>query len=72
MSIKSKKWYQGQIQALENAVKNTSNLAIQSSWTTDNIKLTEIAKFNIPVFNEVSKLNTKLNKLKSEYSFYYR
>ena len=71
MSIKSKKWYEGQIQALENAAKNTSMLIETCDWTTDPIKMSEIGKRNSPIQKECKKIYEQLNNLKAEYGLYY-
>lgn len=72
MSIKSKKWYENQIKALENAAKNTGRFIESCDWTTDINKMAEIGKRNAPIQAECKKIYDKLNELKAEYSLYYR
>ena len=72
MAIKSKKWYQGQIKALENAAKNTGRFIESCDWTTDPVKLAEIGKRNSPIQAECKAIYEELNKLNSEYFLYYK
>lgn len=72
MSIKSKKWYENQIKALENAAKNTGRFIENCDWTTDPIKMAEIGGRNSPIQKECKKIYDKLNQLKDEYYLYYR
>jgi hypothetical protein len=72
MSIKSKKWYENQISALENAAKNTGRFVESCDWTTDIKKLEEIGKRNATYQAECKKIYSKLNQLKDEYYLYYK
>ena len=72
MSIKSKKWYESQIKALENAAKNTGRFMETCDWTIDPIKMSEIGKRKSPIQAECKIIYEKLNQLKGEYSLYYR
>ncbi len=77
MSIKSKKWYENQIKALENAAKNTSKLVYQPIWYEYGSKkyydeMEFALKENIPFFNQYQKIDNKLNQLRDEYNLYYR
>jgi len=72
MTIKSQKWYENQIAALENAAKNTGRLIESCDWTSDINKITEIAKRNPPIQAECKVIYEKLNHLRAEYNLYYR
>jgi hypothetical protein len=71
MGIKSKKWYQNQIKALENASSNLFNEGIRLSNIYLN-DLPEMFKAQKPVKEEFNKNAKQLYKLKAEYSLYYR
>ena len=77
MSIKSKKWYENQIKALENAAKNTGKMINQGRWFITGSKAYEeelilIQKENAPIQAECKIIYDKLNRLKEEYNLYYR
>jgi hypothetical protein len=77
MNIKSKKWYENQIKALENAAKNIGRLIYQPIWYEYGSKKYEeemefAMKENIPIHNACKKIYDQLNKLKDEYNLYYR
>jgi hypothetical protein len=69
--IKSKRWYENQIKALENAAKNTGNL-MEKTDSTDNNYLCEVMKRNAPIQAECKIIYEKLNFLRAEYNLYYR
>lgn len=77
MSIKSKKWYENQIRALENAAKNTGRLIYQPiQYEYGSKKYHEEYKFalkeNAPIMSECKRIYDVLNRLKEEYNLYYR
>ena len=71
MSIKSKKWYENQIKALENAARKTGNL-METTDSTNNDYLCEVMKRNVPIQAECKKIYEQLNRLRDEYNLYYR
>ena len=71
MSIKSKKWYENQIKALENASSKLFNEGVNLSNIYLN-DLPEMFKAQEPVKEEFKKNAKQLYKLKREYSLYYR
>jgi flagellar biosynthesis chaperone FliJ len=70
--IKSKRWYENQIKALENAAKRTGQLIESCDWTTDPIKMSEIGKRNSPIQKQCKIIYEQLNQLKDEYYLYYK
>jgi len=72
MSIKSKKWYENQILALENAAKNTGKLIQELPFNSKSEDYENVQKYNSPIQKECSKIYEKLNKLKDEYWLYYK
>jgi len=72
MSIKSKKWYENQILALENAANNTAYLALPVTEFMNPKIAEESFKANAGVRKVSSDIYSRLNKLKAEYNLYYR
>lgn len=72
MTIKSKKWYENQISALEHAVKNTGAMVQELPYRYTEQDLIKVQQYNSPIQKECSKLYEKLNKLKDEYWLYYK
>ena len=77
MSIKSKRWYENQIKALENAARNTGRMINQGRWFITGSKAYEeeqllIQKENAPIQAECRKIYEELNRLKDEYALYWR
>lgn len=71
MSIKSKKWYENQIKALENA---TNKLYREGERLSDIYlnDLPDLFAAQKPIKEQSYKLLNKLNILKYEYNLYYR
>lgn len=72
MNIKSKKWYEGQIKALENAVKNTASFMNETPYNATPRQLEDTAKHNSGIQAECKKIYKRLNQLKEEYWLYYK
>ena len=72
MSIKSKKWYENQIRALENAAKNEANLALPVTEFMNKSIAEQSFRENKGVRDSLSNIYSKLNQLRAEYSLYYR
>lgn len=72
MVIKSKRWYENQIKALENASKNVSNLALPVSEYMNPQIAEESFKENKGIRDDLIIIHQRLNQLRAEYSLYYR
>lgn len=72
MSIKSKKWYINQIKCLERAIKDTTNLALPVSEFMNKSIAEQSFKENKGIRDDLSVLYNQLNRLKAEFSLYYR
>lgn len=71
MSIKSKKWYENQIKANENALNNLHREATRlgSIYFND---LPSLFEANKPIKEKFNKVKSKLSDLKEEYYLYYK
>ena len=71
MSIKSKKWYENQIKALENATNklHREGESLSYSYGNDIAGFSRAAK---PIINKSDKLLHELRVLREEYYLYYR
>ena len=70
--IKSKRWYEGQIKALERAAHNTAYLALPVTEFMRPEIAEESFKANAGVRAASAAIYSQLNILKAEYSLYYR
>ena len=72
MSIKSKKWYENQINALENAAKNTDKFFIQPAFNDTKSQTLRDSKCNNQIRAELNEIYKKLHKLQDKYWLYYK
>lgn len=72
MSIKSKKWYENQIKALENASENISYLALPVTEFMNKEIAEQSFRENKGIRDDLRVIHEKLNKLRAEYNLYYR
>lgn len=72
MSIKSKRWYENQIKALENAAKNEASLALPVSEFMDKSIAEQSFRENKGIRDSLRRIYTELNLLRAEYNLYYR
>lgn len=72
MSIKSKRWYENQIKALENAAKNTGRDIQELPYNPKPEDYEAVMKYNSPIQKRCAKIYEQLNKLKDDYWLYYK
>lgn len=63
--IKSKRWYDNQIQARENAIVNLTKMFVRSKQIDD------AGAGDIPLKNRVKTLQDEFNELRAERDMYY-
>lgn len=64
-AIKSKKWYDAQLKARENAIINLTKLVVRSQQIDD------AGLADIPLKNKVFNLQNEFNELRAERDLYY-
>jgi len=72
MSIKSKKWYENQIKALETACHNMGKQIQETPYNATDLELEQYMRYNSSVQKDCKVLYEKLNELRAAYSLYYR
>jgi hypothetical protein len=70
-AIKSKKWYQNQIAARNNAVKQLA-LSIDNPWNPDALRLIQAQEHNSFIQKQCKAIYQEINELEYEFSLYYR